>query len=77
VSTRTARARRNVVEFSPMEIFLHLWDELDDLSHACRHVATTMAAEILQGAAPLLFSAATLGLWVLEGAYRQLLRLSA
>jgi hypothetical protein len=60
-----------------MEVFLHLWDELDDLSGVCRHVATTTAAEILEGAAPLLASAAALGVWVLDGAYRQLLRLSA
>jgi hypothetical protein len=59
-----------------MEIFLHLWDELDDLGGACRHMATTTAAEILEGATPLLASAAALGAWVLDGAYRQLLRLS-
>ncbi len=29
-----------------MEIFLNLWDELDDLAHACRHIATSMAIEL-------------------------------
>jgi len=28
-----------------MEIFLHLWDELDDLAGACRHIATSTAVE--------------------------------
>jgi len=59
-----------------MEIFLHLWDELDDLSGACRHLATGAAAELLEGAAPLLAAASALGLWVLDGANRALLRLS-
>ena len=60
-----------------MEVFLHLWDELDDLTGVCRHVATTMAAELLEGAAPLVAGASALGVWVLDGAYRQLLRLTA
>jgi hypothetical protein len=59
-----------------MEVFLHLWDELDDLSGACRHVATAAAAELLEGAAPLLAGVSALSLWVVLGAYRQLLRLS-
>jgi hypothetical protein len=60
-----------------MEIFLHLWDELDDLSGACRHLATSTASELLEGAAPLIAGASALGLWLLEGANRALLRLSA
>jgi hypothetical protein len=28
-----------------MEIFLNLWDELDDLAGACRHIATSIAVE--------------------------------
>ena len=58
-----------------MEVFLHLWDELDDLTGACRHVATCAAAELLEGAAPLIAGTAAVGLWVLEGANRALLRL--
>jgi hypothetical protein len=60
-----------------MEIFLHLWDELDDLSGTCRHLATVTAAELLEGAAPLIAGASALGVWLLEGANRALLRLSA
>ena len=36
-----------------MEFLLHLWDELDDVAGACRHVATSAAAEVLAAAAPL------------------------
>ncbi|MGH8211056.1 MAG: hypothetical protein ACRETD_03310 [Steroidobacteraceae bacterium] len=36
-----------------MEIFLHLWDELDDLAGACRHIATAAAAEAAAVARPL------------------------
>jgi hypothetical protein len=59
-----------------MEVFLHLWDELDDLSGLCRHLATSTASELLEGAAPLVAGAAALGVWLLEGANRALLRLS-
>jgi hypothetical protein len=60
-----------------MEIFLHLWDELDDLTHACRHLAASAAAELLAGAAPVVAAASAAGVWVVDGLYRQLLRLSA
>ena len=59
-----------------MEIFLHLWDELDDLASLCRHAATSTAAEVFDGAAPLVAGAAALGVMMLEGASR-LLRLTA
>jgi hypothetical protein len=38
------------------EFFLHLWDELDDLAGVCRHVATTMAEEVV-AAAPAIAAA--------------------
>lgn len=41
------------------ESFLHLWDELDDVLCACRHLATAAATETLAVAAP--FIAALLG----------------
>jgi hypothetical protein len=41
------------------ESFLQLWDELDDVLCACRHLATCVAAETLAAAAP--FIAALLG----------------
>jgi hypothetical protein len=60
-----------------MEVFLHLWDEIDDLVNACRHVATSAASELVDGAVPLVAGASALGVWMLDGLYRQLLRLSA
>jgi hypothetical protein len=36
-----------------MEIFLNLWDELDDLAGACRHIATSIALEAAALARPL------------------------
>ena len=59
-----------------MEVFLHLWDELDDLASLCRHAATSTASELLDGAVPLVVSAAALGVGLLAGASR-LLRLTA
>jgi hypothetical protein len=41
-----------------MEMFLHLWDELDDIVGACRHVATSTLVEIAAAAAPLIAAAA-------------------
>lgn len=35
-----------------MEIFLNLWDELDDLVGACRHIATSAAIEVASLAQP-------------------------
>ncbi|TLZ01811.1 MAG: hypothetical protein E6K23_09520 [Gammaproteobacteria bacterium] len=40
-----------------MELFLHLWDELDDVAGACRHVATSTALEIAAAAAPFIAAA--------------------
>jgi len=40
-----------------MEFFLQLWDELDDLACACRHLATETAGEVLASAAPLIATA--------------------
>ena len=36
-----------------MEIMLLLWDELDDWTHACRHLASTTISEVADIAAPL------------------------
>jgi hypothetical protein len=47
-----------------MEIFLHLWDELDDLTHACRHLATAAAIEALAGAAPIMTAASALWIYL-------------
>jgi hypothetical protein len=53
-----------------MELFLHLWDELDDVTGVCRHVATSAAAELLTGAVPYLAAAASLGVWLLLPDFR-------
>jgi hypothetical protein len=58
-----------------MEVFLHLWDELDDLAAACRHLAVSAATELFEGAAPAVAAASVAGVWALEGLYRQLPRL--
>jgi hypothetical protein len=47
-----------------MEVFLHLWDELDDLTHACRHVATAAAIEALAGTAPIMTAASALWIYL-------------
>jgi hypothetical protein len=49
-----------------MEIFLHLWDELDDLAGVCRHIATSAAAETANLARPLI-SVATSAAAALQG----------
>ena len=36
------------------EFFLHLWDEFDDIAGVCRHVTTSMAAEVVATAAPVI-----------------------
>ena len=51
-----------------MEFFLLLWDELDDLSHACRHLVTSAADEVVSVAIPLAAAASALGAGLL--AYR-------
>jgi len=63
-----------------MEFFLHLWDELDDVAGACRHVATSTAAEIAAGAAPLIAAASEVllaGAATLLLGHRHLLTLAA
>jgi hypothetical protein len=53
-----------------MEIFLNLWDEIDDFLGACRHIATSYAVEaatLARPAAAALIALATLPLsWFLS-----------
>jgi hypothetical protein len=53
-----------------MEIFLNLWDEIDDFAGACRHIATSFAVEAAAlsrpMAASLLALAATPLAWILS-----------
>jgi hypothetical protein len=61
------------------EFFLHLWDDLDDVAGVCRHVAASIAAELVAGAAPLIAAAssALLAGTTLLLAHRQILRFLA
>ena len=43
-----------------MEIFLNLWDEIDDFAGACRHIATSYAVEAVALARPLAVALLTL-----------------
>jgi len=52
-----------------MEIFLHLWDELDDVAWACRHVATAAAREVLVLSRPLGRAASSAGSWLLSASW--------
>ena len=56
-----------------MEIMLLLWDELDDWTHACRHLASTAISEVVDVAAPLATAliAGTAAVW---GNFRELLQ---
>jgi hypothetical protein len=47
------------------EFFLHMWDELDDATCVCRHVATTALVEAASLSTPLLAWASAIGLWVI------------
>jgi hypothetical protein len=63
-----------------MEFFLYLWDELDDVAGACRHVATSTALEIATAAAPLIAAASEVllaGTATLLLAHRHLLNFAA
>lgn len=54
VSARTPRAQCCRVQSPPVEeFFLHLWDDIDDVVHACRHLTASAAVEVLTGAVPL------------------------
>jgi hypothetical protein len=40
------------------EFFLHRWDDIDDITHACRHLAAAAAYEFVGAAVPLILAAA-------------------
>ena len=47
-----------------MEFLLLWWDELDDVTGACRHVATTALAEAAALSTGLLASGLAVGVWL-------------
>ena len=53
-----------------MESLAYLWDELDDLAGACRHVASCTVAEVLVPAVPFIAAVSSV---VLAGAATVLL----
>jgi len=52
-----------------MEFMLLIWDELDDWTHACRHVAGSAVAEVavisVPFGAPLATASSVLSVWVM------------
>jgi hypothetical protein len=48
-----------------MEFLLLWWDDLDDLTHACRHLATSALAEVAAASAPLVTGLSAVSAWVL------------
>ena len=49
-----------------MEFLLLWWDNLDDLTHACRHLATTAITEIAEAAtAPFAAGLSAMSAWIL------------
>lgn len=48
-----------------MEFLLLWWDDLDDLTHACRHLATSAVSELADAVAPLATSLSAVGAWLL------------
>ena len=50
-----------------MEIFLNLWDEIDDFAGACRHIATSFAVEAAALSRPMAASVLALAAAPLAG----------
>jgi hypothetical protein len=48
-----------------MEVLLLLWDELDDLTGACRHLASAAMSEVAALGAPLATAGSAVAVWVL------------
>jgi hypothetical protein len=48
-----------------MEFLILWWDELDDFTHTCRHLATSAVAEVATFAAPIGTAATALCAWLL------------
>jgi hypothetical protein len=48
-----------------MEFLLLWWDDLDDFTHACRHLVTSALSEVAAAAAPLVTGLSAVGAWLL------------
>lgn len=53
-----------------MEFLLLLWDELDDLSGACRHVVGATATEVAALSAPFATAGSAVAVWLLLPQFR-------
>ena len=47
-----------------MEFLLLWWDELDDLTHACRHLASAAMSEVAASSSPIVMGISALTAWV-------------
>jgi hypothetical protein len=47
-----------------MEFLLLWWDELDDLTHACRHLASAAITEVAASSGPLVTGISAVTAWV-------------
>lgn len=48
-----------------MEFLLLWWDDLDDLTHACRHLATSAVSELADSLAPFATGLSAVCAWFL------------
>jgi len=48
-----------------MEFLLLWWDDLDDLTHACRHLATSALSEVTELSGPVVTGITTAAAWLL------------
>ena len=48
-----------------MEFLLLWWDDLDDLTHACRHLAASAFSEVAAAVAPRATGLTVVGAWLL------------
>jgi len=48
-----------------MEFLLLWWDDLDDLTHACRHLASSAISDFAAAAVPLSTGLTAAGAWLL------------
>jgi len=48
-----------------MEFLLLWWDDLDDLAHACRHLATSAFSEVAAASSPLAAGLSAMSAWLL------------
>src|ERR1700720_4610577 len=63
VRSSTPHPQMSPYSSADMEHLLYLWDEIDDWTGACRHLAAAAAAELAVLAAPLLSAGSAVAVW--------------